>query len=162
MWTMPKRMLVVSGTGNAFTSLNAFDTALLDAGIANFNHVKLSSIIPPEIELISQNNLVLSTVLPAEGSLLPGVLAECRGKKGELLIAALALAFNKDNTKPGMIFELTIKNSDIGNSRLLVSLMVKKAMEKRHWEIKSVTVKSAHITVVDNYGCAVVAAIMLP
>ncbi len=38
---------VASGTGKAHTKLAAFDAALHEAGVANYNLIKLSSIIPP-------------------------------------------------------------------------------------------------------------------
>ena len=37
----------VSGSSEGFTPLNAFDGALLDAGVGNTNLVKMSSIVPP-------------------------------------------------------------------------------------------------------------------
>jgi arginine decarboxylase len=39
---------VATGTGTGSTSLAAFDAALRDAGVANFNLVRLSSVIPPD------------------------------------------------------------------------------------------------------------------
>lgn len=42
------RILVTNSLGSGPTKLAAFDDALVKAGIANFNLVKLSSIIPPE------------------------------------------------------------------------------------------------------------------
>ena len=41
------RIIVTAGTGQGPTTLSAFDAALLDAGIANYNLITLSSIIPP-------------------------------------------------------------------------------------------------------------------
>jgi len=38
---------VRTGSGTARTPLAAFDAALLSAGVANFNLVTLSSVIPP-------------------------------------------------------------------------------------------------------------------
>jgi arginine decarboxylase len=38
---------VARGIGTGSTSLSAFDAALRDAGVANFNLVRLSSVIPP-------------------------------------------------------------------------------------------------------------------
>ena len=38
---------VRSGTGTARTLLSAFDNALMSAGVANFNLITLSSVIPP-------------------------------------------------------------------------------------------------------------------
>lgn len=43
---------ITSGTGQGQTQLAAFDSALLHAGIANFNLVTLSSVIPPNSEII--------------------------------------------------------------------------------------------------------------
>ncbi|MDQ3158554.1 MAG: pyruvoyl-dependent arginine decarboxylase [bacterium] len=43
---------IVSGIGTGPTALSAFDSALNHAGVANFNLVYLSSIIPPKSELV--------------------------------------------------------------------------------------------------------------
>lgn len=43
---------ITYGVGIGDTDLAAFDAALFDAGIANFNLIKLSSIIPPHANLI--------------------------------------------------------------------------------------------------------------
>jgi arginine decarboxylase len=45
------KIQVSSGTGKAHTKLAAFDVALNDAGVANYNLLKLSSIIPPGSEI---------------------------------------------------------------------------------------------------------------
>lgn len=42
---------ISKGTGSGRTQLAAFDAALRDAGIADFNLVRLSSVIPPAAEL---------------------------------------------------------------------------------------------------------------
>jgi arginine decarboxylase len=42
---------VLAGTGVGSTSLAAFDAALRDAGVANFNLLRLSSVIPPRTEV---------------------------------------------------------------------------------------------------------------
>src|SRR5262245_4155869 len=42
---------VVAGTGYGSTSLSAFDAALRDTGVANFNLVRLSSVIPPDTDV---------------------------------------------------------------------------------------------------------------
>jgi len=43
---------IVKGSGTGKTELSAFDMALNDAGIANYNLIPLSSVIPPETELV--------------------------------------------------------------------------------------------------------------
>ena len=49
----PTHYFLVSGASEGFTSLNAFDGALLSAGIGDTNIVKMSSIVPPRCQLIS-------------------------------------------------------------------------------------------------------------
>ena len=46
------RIYVTSGTGEGKTRIAAFDNALWDAGIANYNLIRLSSVIPYGSELI--------------------------------------------------------------------------------------------------------------
>lgn len=41
-------IIVTSGKGHGKTPLSAFDAALMDAGISNYNLVVLSSVIPPK------------------------------------------------------------------------------------------------------------------
>jgi len=43
---------VTSGKGSGPTTLAAFDSALLDAGVANYNLIKLSSIVPPNVKVV--------------------------------------------------------------------------------------------------------------
>ena len=50
-----KTIYITSGTGEGQTILSAFDAALWDAGIANYNLIKLSSIIPPSSTLEVKN-----------------------------------------------------------------------------------------------------------
>lgn len=50
-----KTIYITSGIGEGQTNLSAFDAALWDAGIANFNLIKLSSIIPPQSKILVEN-----------------------------------------------------------------------------------------------------------
>jgi len=49
---LPTRIILTSGIGTRLTKLNDFDSALLNAGIENFNLLQVSSIIPPKAEII--------------------------------------------------------------------------------------------------------------
>jgi len=46
------RIFVTWGSGEATTELSAFDAALYDAGIANYNLIPLSSVIPENSDII--------------------------------------------------------------------------------------------------------------
>ena len=54
------KIIITQGTGNGKTGLAAFDAALFDAGIANYNLIKLSSVIPAgtdiQVEKITKYN----------------------------------------------------------------------------------------------------------
>jgi arginine decarboxylase len=46
---------VIRSSGTGPTTLAAFDAALIDAGIANFNLLRLSSVIPPDTDVVPLN-----------------------------------------------------------------------------------------------------------
>ena len=50
---LPTRIILTSGIGIGSTKLNAFDNALLNAGIGNFNLLSVSSIIPPKAKIVN-------------------------------------------------------------------------------------------------------------
>lgn len=67
-----------SAIGSGPTKLSAFDAALNDAGIANYNLLRLSSVIPPKTDLIIHDEGI-ETQLPGEwGDRLYVVMAEMR------------------------------------------------------------------------------------
>lgn len=46
------KIVVTAGRGEGSTTLSAFDTALKMAGIHNYNIIRLSSVLPPESEVV--------------------------------------------------------------------------------------------------------------
>ncbi len=50
------KIYISSGRGTGPTSLSAFDAALNEAGVANYNLIRLSSIIPPDSKIILQDS----------------------------------------------------------------------------------------------------------
>lgn len=50
-----KTIYITSGIGEGQTKLAVFDAALWDAGIANFNLIELSSVIPPNSQIEVKN-----------------------------------------------------------------------------------------------------------
>src|SRR5262249_17098555 len=51
-WKPVTKAATTSGSAEGTTELNAFDNALLAAGIGNINLVKVSSILPPNTEIV--------------------------------------------------------------------------------------------------------------
>jgi arginine decarboxylase len=65
---------VTSGTGQGKTRIAAFDNALWDAGIANYNLIRLSSVIPENSDVVVEQ---LDMNEKEHGHKLYVVLAEC-------------------------------------------------------------------------------------
>jgi arginine decarboxylase len=70
---------VTTGLGSGPTTLSAFDSALYDAGVANYNLLRLSSVIPPKAEVIQHEERIPAEIMPGEwGDRLYVVMAEQR------------------------------------------------------------------------------------
>ncbi len=86
-----RRLYLVAGKAEGSTLLNAFDNALLDAGIGDVNLIKVSSIVPPGVEVVMDK-----PTLP-RGALVPCVYAERTSeRKGEVIAVALAVGIAED------------------------------------------------------------------
>lgn len=74
---------VTTGVGTGPTTLAAFDSALNHAGIANYNLIRLSSVIPPETELaVHDGGAIPADVMPGGwGDRLYVVMAEQREER---------------------------------------------------------------------------------
>lgn len=70
---------MTSGIGQAPTKLAAFDAALNYSGIANYNILKLSSVIPPNSKIIDHKDGIPAEIIPGDwGDRLYVVMAEKR------------------------------------------------------------------------------------
>ncbi|HVA10934.1 MAG TPA: pyruvoyl-dependent arginine decarboxylase [Candidatus Dormibacteraeota bacterium] len=70
---------LASGVGTGPTKLSAFDSALNNAGVANYNLIRLSSIVPPETEVICHDKTIPAGSMPGKwGDRLYVVMAEKR------------------------------------------------------------------------------------
>ena len=77
------RYTLVSGVGSGNTELNAFDNALYNAGVGNYNLIKVSSILPP----ISKEEIVVGGVA---GGILPIAYgSKIEHEKGAQIVAAV-------------------------------------------------------------------------
>jgi pyruvoyl-dependent arginine decarboxylase len=96
---------LVSGTGTSNVSaLNAFDFALLDAGVGDTNLIRLSSILPPRFTQIEPRK-------PKPGALVATAYAKVITEdscKISLLGAVVGVGVPEDKEMPGLIMEHTI------------------------------------------------------
>jgi len=103
MQMVAKRMFFTKGVGRHQHSLQSFELALRDAGIAHVNLVRVSSIFPPGCRIIGKNE-GLNCLVP--GQITHVVLAEARTNEPSRLIAAgIGLAVPGDKNQYGYIAE---------------------------------------------------------
>jgi len=99
----PTKYFLTAGASEGFMPLNAFDGALLDAGVGNTNLVKMSSILPPACTLITPVKLPYGALVPVAYAAISSQLP------GEKIAAAVAVCIPEDSSKPGLIMEYSAK-----------------------------------------------------
>ncbi|MEX1120934.1 MAG: arginine decarboxylase, pyruvoyl-dependent [Balneolales bacterium] len=148
----PTTYCLVKGTGDSNMELNAFDKALLDAGVGDTNLMRVSSIVPPGCKEIYE------VTLP-KGALIPIAYAEITSSvPGDVLSAAVAVGIPEDDEEPGVIMEHEA-TQPLGKTRDVVEQMVADAFEYRNRKLKEIkTVGIEHIVEVN--GAAFAAAVL--
>ncbi len=141
-----KKFFLSVGSSEGFLPLNAFDGALIDAGVGNTNLVKMSSIIPPGAEQVEPFALPF-------GSLVPIAYASKTSQiPGEVISAAVACALPEDNTMPGVIMEYSA-SGHCKDAEAIVRKMAEEALKMRKLEIRDIISISIDHTV-KRTGCA--------
>ena len=126
----PTTHAFVTGSSEGFAPLNAFDGALLDAGIGNTNLLKMSSIVPPG----TQELQVLQLALPP-GALVPIAYASMLSDiPGSIISAAVAAAWSDDAEKPGLIMEYNA-HGHRGDAEAIVRRMAEEGIKARGWSL---------------------------
>ncbi len=99
IFTLPTTYFLVAGYAEGPTLLNAFDHALMKAGVGNTNLVRMSSILPPGCRRIEPVQLPY-------GALIPMAFAEeSSPQPGTPCAAAVAAGMPEDPRLPGVIME---------------------------------------------------------
>lgn len=146
----PQYYTIVSGRGESKYKLVAFDKALLDAGIGDYNLVKVSSIIPPGC-------IFRETIDLSKGSILYAAYAEIIVQEGQSGSTAVAIAIPTDSDKNGVIFE----DSSDDNAENIVRDMCQEAMFNRERSIANIKCSSITIKgIPDKYVCCISAVVM--
>ena len=100
---IPSRIFLTKGKGQHKEKLASFEDALRKAGIAPFNLVKTSSIIPPLCRLISKDE---GLKLLKPGQIVFLVMSECATDEAHRLISAsVGLAIPNDPNRYGYLSE---------------------------------------------------------
>lgn len=153
---MTKRVTMAAATtGHAEggTPLNAFDNALLAAGIGNINLIKVSSILPPDVPVID-----LPKIKP--GALVPTAYAAMTSDvPGETIAAAVGYAVPDDPSRNGVIMEFHGRATRDEAERR-IRAMLDEAFRVRGEPVRDVRVFAVEHTV-ERTGCALAAITLL-
>lgn len=152
MWERPRAVSVVAGSGEGLTELTAFDRALMDAGIANLNFIRVTSILPAGVS-------VIPVPLFVPGTLTPAVYARIASHTpGERISAAVGLGFSRGSY--GVIMEYDHTGTG-ENAEAIVRRMVEEAMAVRDLAADEIRV-AVKEHVVQRIGCVIAAVVFWP
>jgi arginine decarboxylase len=153
---MTKRITMAAvtvGRAEGGTSLNAFDNALLVAGIGNINLIKVSSIVPPEVAMVE-----LPKIRP--GALIPTAYAAMTSEvPGQTVAAAVGYALPDDPAKNGVIMEFHGVASQAEAERAI------DAMLEESFRVRGEVIREKKIVAIEHrvtrIGCALAAVTLL-
>lgn len=129
----PDTFALVKGAAEGRTRLNAFDKALLAAGVGDTNLMRVSSILPPSAEQIEPAQLNLP-----KGGLIPIAYAAIDGTTpGRLISSAVAIGIPEDEREPGVIMEFE-DHANLDTVEEIVRQMVIDAFEYRNRALREI------------------------
>jgi arginine decarboxylase len=152
---IPSRFFVTSGKGiNKTSDLNAFDLALLTAGIGEQNLVSVSSVLPIGIRQVERTTI-------ARGAITHAVLARMGGGEGEVISAGISYGFRTDG-QGGYVAEGHVH----GNQKSLREFLRWRMEEIAHFrgvELKKIFYRTEELVIpMDHYGVCIAACVFLP
>lgn len=126
-----KNYYITSGVGYGNTELNSFDSALFNSGVANYNLVRISSILPAAAEERAVISLKEGGVLhTAYASISTNLL-------NQTVSSAIAVGIPVENTKVGVIMEFSdYCTKEIAKKKVIE--MVNEAMKMRSYQVKEI------------------------
>src|SRR6266446_9221958 len=152
-WKPVTKAATTSGSAEGTTPLNAFDNALLAAGIGNINLVKVSSILPPGTAVVDLPRLRPGAIVPT------AYAAQTSEVPGEVIAAAVGWARPMDRAKNGVIMEFHDKATRDEAERMIVQ-MLEEAFRVRGQPIRDMRIFAVEHRV-ERTGCALAAVTLL-
>lgn len=139
---------LVAGAAEGPSRLNAFDNALLAAGIGDLNLLKVSSVLPAGVRELPE-------IRATPGALVPTAYGAIESHvPGERIAAAVAVGLAADGGS-GLIFEYSGR-TDGAEAEAAVRAMVEAAFKRRGRALKEIRSTSVEHTV-QTIGCALAA-----
>ena len=148
MELVPSKFFITSSSAvSKVSDLNAFDRALIKAGIGEQNLVSVSSVIPEGAERVEAREMTMGAVTHC-------VLAQMRGCEGETIAAGIAYTYRKDG-KGGYVAEGHIHGS-AESLREILSWKMNEMSNIRGMEFEEIQYAIEELAIpMDHYGCCV-------
>jgi arginine decarboxylase len=159
MWHVPNVIVFVGGAAEGETPLNAFDNALLNAGIGHLNLVKVSSIVPADTSRAALTDRCVGEIC-RPGAIIPCVLSSYTSSvSGETISACVTAGLPSSGKDYGLIYEHA---GSCGASQVatITRQMLTAAFKARGREPGDVFEHTVGHDVV-RLGCVVAAALLL-
>lgn len=132
---LAKMCCISSGVGVSDKGLPSFDKALLDAGVGNYNLVRLSSILPNNIKWVDVKDI---TDYIREGSLLPiAYSTTSTSTVGETIVSTIGVGVS-DEDHVNVIMEYSTKGVTEEEALATLDEMIKEAYEVRGWKLDDI------------------------
>jgi arginine decarboxylase len=153
--TIAKSFFLTCGSGEASNPLNAFDAALLDAGVGNTNLVRMSSILPPGAREIESYDF-------PKGAMVPLAYGELTSTEPEMLIsAAIAVGIPDDETEAGLIMEHAMEGPKEACEEAVESMVMEGMETIRGLSVRRIAGASVSLTV-RRVGAVFAAVVLCP
>lgn len=154
MLEVPTKFFVTSGKAvSRVTDLNAFDKALLNAGMGEQNLVSVSSILPASVKQIPKKKM-------PRGAIVHCVLAQMRGSEGETISAGIAYAYRKD--KQGGYVAEGHGHMNKKAMREILQWKLEEMAKLRGIELGSIKYKIEELSIpMDHYGVCLAAVVYM-
>lgn len=149
------RFVLRSGTGVARRALNAFDAALVSAGVGNYNLIKVSSILPPGAVEGSEIPLIAGSRLPIAYG------AQLAEEPGHRISASVSVAVPMDDSINGVIMEFHAHGTAADADRI-VREMAEEAMELRGIKIKKILSTAVEALSGEQPTCVFASVALIP
>jgi arginine decarboxylase len=149
MFLAPKLVHLARGSAEGLTSLNAFDNALLDAGIHNLNLIQVSSIVPKGAVFGDLPQIETGTLTPTVYSYITS------NTPGEIVSACVGAGLGSEG---GVLMEFHHEGHG-ADAENVVRRMIEEGFARRSWTLDRVVFTTAEHKV-DRLGCAVAAAVL--
>jgi len=142
---------IVTGTGHGPTPTAAYDAALAEAGVHNYNLVRLSSVIPADATI---ERVGTAPDLGPVGNGQYVVQAAETTDEGE---AAAAIGWTREPDGPGIFYEVSGSNEDRVREDVRTGLAAGRDLREWAFGDDHVEITTAHAD--DDYVCAIVLAV---